>query len=944
MKIKKHKYKLLFIPIVSILAGSLFMLSNLDTVEAANNNTCSAEYFMREYIDKIFVDYYVDGNETVATIINTGDRPLFYSYYADEQANEVAGGVLQPNFPVGVGVKTSGVVKFYLYAGINDECDAFSGQEIGKITLNADGLMANPLYNDSICVNYRNKWGNNETMKNAVPCCFSETTYSSYSREQVQEWINTAERFQSMINSSQSQGGDVGDVSGYTSVDDVTKTDKLVCDAFSTDNYETVHKYYHTDTSTSNNCKVTCTEKIEVNFSDPVATQAGMCFQYLIEIKSKVSCTSSYSGKLPTRKSVCYPTPTCKSGNESYDAGGPSDDFDECVLNCDGGKYTQKCIDSCYSKVYEDKGTKKTDSTTFTNEELQAISPFAKPADSFMEATKMATTCITPLNVINDLATAEELFNQKQLDPGGYYKGTTWIQSGECPSVLGPYYYRSLEQTERTVQMIDGTYSYSGGTKGYVADGNGILREKYSSDETCNDSCSWNKTCPSGTVLTEGQAQAEYEKALEEYETAKEACEGKAATCTNETTKYEIVVDNIDTNPNNGDDKEEFTSSQKLNSNNVTGKFPDMVILTDGSCEDGQNDPWNYHNIITFPGTWINNKTGQTVHTMDKGHEAFYTYAGNEYCTKLNSVPINTAWYDWKVNQNGDPSALTDAEKSKIEDSIEMNINGHIDNYGYFGWNFDVGCFYAIGEPETSCPPDDPNYPDCDDPDDSCPPDDPDYPDCDGDDDDEVKTETPINDYDFRSISLDNLFPSSTTPTSSEEKDAIASNLINDIESLRNNGVTQMAETNREIGFNWTCAATNLENPDYLVQPVTTMNRIQALGDSIYNGTEYLDYHIRLTPETMNKVRAYNDKYDSYAEPTSDDSSEVLTAGTNKTSGITVYRSYLLHKVLNSNELLSSGLIGCNNEDNGSCVNVIDTSTACYNEYMAQSAVLKGAN
>ena len=153
-----------------------------------------------------------------------------------------------------------------------------------------------------------------------------------------------------------------------------------------------------------------------------------------------------------------------------------------------------------------------------------------------------------------------------------------------------------------------------------------------------------------------------------------------------------------------------------------------------------------------------------------------------------------------------------------------------------------------------------------------------------------------------------------------------------------------MAETNREIGFNWTCAATNLENPDYLVQPVTTMNRIQALGDSIYNGTEYLDYHIRLTPETMNKVRAYNDKYDSYAEPTSDDSSEVLTAGTNKTSGITVYRSYLLHKVLNSNELLSSGLIGCNNEDNGSCVNVIDTSTACYNEYMAQSAVLKGAN
>ena len=93
----------------------------------------------------------------------------------------------------------------------------------------------------------------------------------------------------------------------------------------------------------------------------------------------------------------------------------------------------------------------------------------------------------------------------------------------------------------------------------------------------------------------------------------------------------------------------------------------------------------------------------------------------------------------------------------------------------------------------------------------------------------------------------------------------------------------------------------------------------------------------------MRKVRDYNNKYDSYSEPTDDDSSEVLTAGGNKTSGITVYRSYLLHKVLNSNELLKSGLIGCNNEDNGTCPNTIDTSTACYNEYMAQSTVLKGA-
>ena len=190
------------------------------------------------------------------------------------------------------------------------------------------------------------------------------------------------------------------------------------------------------------------------------------------------------------------------------------------------------------------------------------------------------------------------------------------------------------------------------------------------------------------------------------------------------------------------------------------------------------------------------------------------------------------------------------------------------------------------------------------------------------------------------------MFPNggSASQTSVDDKDIQASNLINDLESLRNSGTSlePVVSATRDPGFNWSCAATNLENPDYIIQPVTVMNQIQELGDSVYDGDRYLDYHIRLTPETMNKVRAYNNKYDSYTEPS--DMSEVLSAGNNKTAGITVYRSYLLHKVLNSSELLKSGLIGCNNEDNGSCTNVIDTSTSCYNEYMAQSAVLKGGN
>ena len=128
---------------------------------------------------------------------------------------------------------------------MSEPCLANAGEEIGKIEFTNEGLIDNPLYNDSICINYRNKWGNNETMKNAVPYCYSATTYGVYSREQVQGWINTAESLYESINS----GGntDITIDNSYQEVKDVTKTDKLVCDAFSNNNYETMNKYYHID-------------------------------------------------------------------------------------------------------------------------------------------------------------------------------------------------------------------------------------------------------------------------------------------------------------------------------------------------------------------------------------------------------------------------------------------------------------------------------------------------------------------------------------------------------------------------------------------------------------------------------------------------------------------------------------------------------------------------
>ncbi|HIT37096.1 MAG TPA: hypothetical protein IAB59_01285 [Candidatus Onthousia faecipullorum] len=959
------KLKILLLVVLIGVTSYLGTFSSTLNVDAANNE-CDENYTLKTYINNL--GYSISGN----TVSYTGAKGLLYSTSFDSTINAA-----DPDGNFSFVVPDENLadrieVHFYL---AQDDGVCETNKEIGSNTFYIDSTGPNQLYNDALCVNYRNRWSNNETMRNAVPYCFTETVSIQYSYNDVSSWIRDAESLYQV-----SQGGSTIQADPtYQNVDDVTNVPKLTCDAFSNNNYQNIHKYSHKESKTVNNCTTTCVEEIEVNFSDPQAVEPGMCFQYLIEIKSKVSCDNTYTAPRPSRKGVCYMIPYCRSSNGFESTkGGPNEDFDACVLECDGGEYSQSCIDSCYNKVYKQGKTyskqnvkRQNAFSTINNASMLTFSSFPSNSGA-LAAVQVANGCIAD-NVIANLDAnnpndVNRLYNLKQQYPGGSYENDRWVASGTCPSSIGYYYFSTTERTRATILELQGNYYDQDGQKKYAPNNNGFLmRIAFNgAANTCTDVCYWTNNCGSNTVLTPALVEDDYQKELAEWERNKVACEQDVSTCSNETTNYKIVVDNVDSNDEyNSDSKDEnndwrktYSASQKLNSNKITGAFPDMVTLATGKCEDknSSSNGWDYHNIITFPGIWINNKTGQTVHSIEPGFEDYYTYAGNEYCTKLNSLPVNTAWWYWKVSQNGDPNALTSSQKQAINNSLEMNIRGHIDNYGYFGWNFDVECFYAVDSPKnSSCPPSDPNYPNCDSGDvDGCPPTDPDYPYCDcppsdpdypycksGDDDDPL-----VTDFTFRPVSLDTMFPNggSASQTSVDDKDIQASNLINDLESLRNSGTSlePVVSATRDPGFNWSCAATNLENPDYIIQPVTVMNKIQELGDSVYDGDRYLDYHIRLTPETMNKVRAYNNEYDSYTEPS--DMSELLSAGNNKTAGITVYRSYLLHKVLNSSELLKSGLIGCNNEDNGSCTNVIDTSTSCYNEYMAQSAVLKGGN
>lgn len=136
-------------------------------------------------------------------------------------------------------------------------------------------------------------------------------------------------------------------------------------------NTERTKRYYTRHTEVDGNkegsaCNVVCQEQIQVTYDPPVATKAGLCFQYKVTVKSKVTCKTSLSTKLewPTPPASCSYSPIC-SGNEQETQAGPNDKFDACINTCDGGKYTQSCINSCYKKVYgsTSNSVKKTSTT-----------------------------------------------------------------------------------------------------------------------------------------------------------------------------------------------------------------------------------------------------------------------------------------------------------------------------------------------------------------------------------------------------------------------------------------------------------------------------------------------------------------------------------------------------------------------------------------------------
>ena len=592
-----------------------------------------------------------------------------------------------------------------------------------------------------------------------------------------------------------------------------------------------------TETVTVNVCSKICKEAVKVEYGPPEASKAGLCFEYKVKVTSYVKCESTTPENPPEPdKPYCLPAPWCYNKYLGWiRQAGPNEEFESCVEKCDGGKYTQACSLACYNKVYGKQKNKKRLSY-----------------ETKIQAKQMAYE-------MNDCKSANA--------DGCYYWSGDEIKWNAGTHSYGRWYY------EVGWNITDSRYR---------ACENGIKRQILSNGGLCTDTCSWTG-CTKGQYLNLGTATEDYTRNLEEYKAAVTKCKA-SATCSKKTATFTIAVkyDTADdkgnitvnkvyypytsssqkvTNPKEGAD--EYKLKDKDTFKDGVGYKNDLSTIIDynGCYATADNKRW-YLTEWGFPGTYINNKTGEISFGEPEDMSGWYL-ENEKFCMPLNAKSVNKLWWEWKVIGN---HCISDEQIEKELQGTPGTSNGYnieaiVNDFGYFGWDFKVNCFYAVRNEE--CVPDESKC---------CAP-----PGGSG-------TTQETKNYVLRTVDRSNMFP--------------------------NSGYDVTDEQRRTVGFNWTEGASilSLKNTQYHVNPEELRDKIQKGSEALY--TEAPDYQFYLTPSDLSKLRQYNKRngYDDW-----NGRSSII-------NGVHTYESNLFRAVgteaniIDGSAVKATGTPGINNE------------------------------
>ena len=244
--------------------------------------------------------------------------------------------------------------EYYIQFMLNNGNSDCNGLEVAHVTGGVSTMVPSSIFtNGTKCQTYTN-WAltqNNSIIsslyKSLVPECYSSADID-YTR--IDEYERKVDRATSVLQSvaSSAQNATTGtttiasqcDFNPEKNVQTYTYASKL-----SSAGYEGEFGTYW---------DALCTETVTVTFDTPKAlSAAGAAFTYPSTITVSRQCTP-YQVIAPQFKTQCKYTVECWGGpaNHTGEAGaGPNDEFDSCIMQCDGGSYTQNCIDSCYNKI-----------------------------------------------------------------------------------------------------------------------------------------------------------------------------------------------------------------------------------------------------------------------------------------------------------------------------------------------------------------------------------------------------------------------------------------------------------------------------------------------------------------------------------------------------------------------------------------------------------------
>lgn len=719
--------------------------------------------------------------------------------------------------------------------------------------------------------------GSQDYYKQVVSYCYSPQVYTNYTEDEIRKLVHTAIESNYTLNmtpvennlgefegefdfakgQAQSQGGD----HYHENTSPGISTGTLRCNyrkirTKKEQGYEYVNKdYYYASQSTpfyatytynhegeapevrtEQVCTRKCEEAVIVEYGPPEAAIAGFCIEYQVKITSRVKCylDGGISGP-PSQGDVCQPVPHCvhKNGWEATQAG-PSDDFDQCITSCDGGKYTQKCSNKCYKEVYL-KGSKK------------------KLSFNLPQAT------IEKLSVASN----------------GHYTRKNGKIVWEGTGYAQWYLDHEFGRTENDEWK-------------FSADSGGFKRRDTGAH--CDGICS-HIGCPGGVYLNASTAQDDYARNMSQYNNAVAQCKA-AASCKTHSSTITIEAKNPTTGIYDGQTayQETVISNQ---TNDLSQKKLTPVLANNGCYSGSEARNW-YQLEWSFPGTWINNKTGE-ISYKEKDTNTWHKER-DKFCLPLNAKNVNTNWWNWYMSLKN-PGTSTDNSgsytsklyKTTCKDltntsalsalagkDIDYNIKASARDFGYFKWNFNIECFYAVNDGSdvnnnsSSTSKKCTNSPDA---------------------------------YVTRPITKKDMFPSSEEGSS---------------------GITNPAETGRTPGYNWTESASIIKSSDYAVNPKELIAKIQNPHTNIYaDDATYLDYEFYLTPADLRAIKAYGSKTKSSYSDWDATAIKYHKDSKIKGNGIYAYSSPLFRgngPLATSGAARKLGVVACNNQArSGSC-------------------------